>query len=470
LVPDDPPAPCEDKSPSPILSSPSSGYGLNWLFTKESEGTCAPWAEPSLTYPSLEHEPVTLEAIAEEAEQTLQQFAEGGGPDWLTAYENITLPWPNMLWPSPEDHVTITYESRGISPAELGDLPMITEMWEWIRGYERELQTLRVIQGHVDMQQFIEDIIRENPGIFTDPEFAAQARVKLAEDPCREILQAILAAAALHVAPPVMLHSPFPLPVPPPPEPTPITDTEMSAGEEEDVEDGATTPASSITLEWTRNAVKFFDALEAAPKGIEPNSDLSALGWHVTEGGWHIDVPKGKGWGKVPTKFHRFYIHPWSAEPTVDAAEGENMGIYGDKLHAEPQDDVPEALSLNDVEAFAGPNTYFDGAKQRALWSMGDYGVAADHWRLTSCPLMEAMLHQQEMWVLRLEGMARLEWQNYQQVKQNLEWDQHTIKEQLHTARIMERACPYLKRDNVKGEKFIPPAKTRGVHNKDIQR
>jgi hypothetical protein len=55
-----------------------------------------------------------------------------------------------------------------------------------------------------------------------------------------------------------------------------------------------------------------------------------------------------------------------------------DMGVYGDKLRAEPQDDIPEASSLDDVDAFAGPDTYFHGAKQRALWAMGDYGAAAD--------------------------------------------------------------------------------------------
>src|ERR1700730_7687382 len=118
---------------------------------------------------------------------------------------------------------------------------------------------LHVIQGRPDMQQFVDDVIKENPGIFSSPKFLAQARVQLAEDPCREIIQAILTAAALQARPLPMdsspapsLRSPSPLPIPPPVAPTrEVTPVPRSETEEGEVV-GNTSDSSDLVVEWAK--------------------------------------------------------------------------------------------------------------------------------------------------------------------------------------------------------------------------
>src|ERR1700730_16907727 len=107
---------------------------------------------------------------------------------------------------------------------------------------------------------------------------------------------------------------------------------------------------------------------------------------------------------------------------------------------------------------------------QRALWNLGDYGVSVDAWQLYSRPLREAALHQQELWVLRLESIACIKRQNYMQAKQNLQWDMHNVRECLHEARAISRIQPYLRHDSSQEEKTIPPAQSRGAHNEDLEK
>src|ERR1700730_8711814 len=120
--------------------------------------------------------------------------------------------------------------------------------------------------------------------------------------------------------------------------------------------------------------------------------------------------------------------------------------------------------------SFSAPVFIFKAATKRALWNLGDYGVSADAWQLYSRPLREAALHQQELWVLRIESMARLERQNYMQAKQNLQWDMHNIRERLHEARAISRIQPYLRRDSSQREKTINPAQSRGARNEDVEK
>jgi hypothetical protein len=147
----------------------------------------------------------------------------------------------------------------------------------------------------------------------------------------------------------------------------------------------------------------------------------------------------------------------------VDAAEGEDTGVYGDKLTAVPQPDIESTTRPEDIDDVLGGQHYFHGATQRALWNLGDYGVAADAWRLFNGPAHHLALAEQESWVLCLEAMARLERQGYQREKTNLLWDLSTTRQRLHEARVLERLHPYLKRDGSGKEQHIPPVRTRGA-------
>src|SRR3984893_5211830 len=270
------------ETPSPLLPASPPEYGLDWLFPETNLTVCASWAEPSLQHPIEEVESVTLAVITEEGEQFLQDLAEGSGPDWMTPYETCSFPCSPPSRPPLTEETPVTYESRGVSPLEPGDLAEELALWRQVHQYEAELQTLHVIQGRPDMQQFVEDVIRENPGIFSDPDFLAQARVQLAEDPRREVIQAILAAAALrarpspmHRSPASAPRSPSPLPIPPPAassrDTTPVPHSETEEGEVESNTDN-TSENSDLAAARAREAVDFVNAVSRTPKGVASNA------------------------------------------------------------------------------------------------------------------------------------------------------------------------------------------------------
>src|ERR1700730_2689527 len=125
-------------------------------------------------------------------------------------------------------------------------------------------------------------------------------------------------------------HSPSPLPIPPlvvsSRDVTPVPHSEAEEGEV----DSNTSGDSELAAIRAREAVDFVNAVSRAPKGMASNAALSAPGWHTSDEQRETLIPTvGGSWGQVPARFQRFYIHPWSAEPTLDAAEGEDTGIYG---------------------------------------------------------------------------------------------------------------------------------------------
>jgi hypothetical protein len=71
-----------------------------------------------------------------------------------------------------------------------------------------------------------------------------------------------------------------------------------------------------------------------------------------------------------------------SGEPTWEGAEGEGTGVYREPLKAVPRPNIKHSSVEADVDLLFHPSTYFQGNVQRALWQLGDYGIAADAWRL----------------------------------------------------------------------------------------
>jgi hypothetical protein len=378
------------------------------------------------------------------------------------------LPIEEQEWSDNQPYVldctAPTYQSRGVSPVPDSTLPTKGELWTRIQAYERELQTLHAVEQCPDMRQFIDDILRENPTIFTNPKFTSLTHANLIEDPQQEIITAILASAALCPKPmtpsPSTPASPAPLMVPPPSHDTapPSTDNE-----EEGPESCSTTP-SPVLSTHSREQTEFLSALSSAPKGVAPNAALDEVGWHTALGGCWVEIPTMRHqWGTAPATFLHYYLHPASAEPMVDTAEGEDTGVYGDTLKAVPQPNIESTTCLEDINDVLGGQHYFHGATQRALWNLGDYSVIADAWHLYNGPSYYAALAEQEAWVLHLEAMARLEHQGFQRERTNLLWGLSTTRQRLHEARVLEHLHPYLKHDGSGKEQQILPACTRGA-------
>ncbi|KAI0282919.1 hypothetical protein BC826DRAFT_1110493 [Russula brevipes] len=95
-------------------------------------------------------------------------------------------------------------------------LSMELELHHRLLNYKRELQTLHVIQGREYMQEFIDEVLRENPEIFSNTTLLDTCRTQLSDDPRQEALRAILTAATLCNHQHSMTASPEPLPVPNP--------------------------------------------------------------------------------------------------------------------------------------------------------------------------------------------------------------------------------------------------------------
>ena len=95
-----------------LTPSPTSDYGLDWLFPENSEGMCAQWAEPTLQVPPTDFEggnEEILAAIAEDQERFMAELTGEEPPDWLIPMRDITSPCPPTPYPrEPEER---TYES-----------------------------------------------------------------------------------------------------------------------------------------------------------------------------------------------------------------------------------------------------------------------------------------------------------------------------------------------------------------------
>jgi hypothetical protein len=478
-------------TPSETPSSPSS-LGISWLFAEAGDVMRATWADPLLQYP--EDDTASLAQLRTESTRILRAINWDITKDWDDPEQIMTFAQdgrpgtPNCLKEKTPDLPTPPqYTTRGVSPIGDEENLSIKELWDKIRNYEKELQTLHIVQGRQDFQEFVREVLRENPGIFRDdPDFLAAAQVDLSKNPQQELLEGILSAAALHPTP-IPTSSPAPLPVPPPrPRPRPRTSSShMSQADESACESASypSAPSSPVPSPRVSYAEKepslenkleeeHLEAIGKAPRGQQPGPTLLEPGWHqATQGGRRLQIPSdSRAWGQVPARFLRYYVHPWSAEPTIEGAEGENTGVYGEKLQSEPQPDIPSSFGIEKLDDTFGPAHYFHGGVERALWQLGDYGLAADAWRLYSRPLRERKLHEQELAVGRLESLARQERTKYNQDKEELNWDMHNVRERLHEARALERLHPYLVRDAHRRETTIHPAKTRGARNTDIER
>jgi hypothetical protein len=236
-----------------------------------------------------------------------------------------------------------TYESHGVSPLPASTLPTELELLNHITRYEKELQTLHMIQGQADMQNFMEEVIRENPIIFENTNLLTECCAQLAEDPHREILHSILTASALHATSSAMPISPEPLPVPPRSTPT---EREISAAissgvNSKEADDGheTTSPSPSpVPSDRAHQVMEFFNALDATPKGISACTDLSDPGWHVApnpEASMSIPMIQNT-WDSVPASFLCYFLNQRSGSPTWEGAEGDGTGIYGEPLKAVP--------------------------------------------------------------------------------------------------------------------------------------
>ncbi|KAI0279881.1 hypothetical protein BC826DRAFT_975616 [Russula brevipes] len=314
-------------------------YDLPEEGGERSGGTCAPWAEPTLQVPPVDFEggdEDALAAIAEDQERFMAELTGQQTPDWLIPLRDITSPRPPTPYPQEPD--SRTYESRAVSPVSPSVLPGELELQRRILNYERELQTLHVIQGRDDMKAFIDE---------------------LDDDPRREVLRAILATAALRNQEATMAASPEPLPVPNaeivplPTSPSPVNSRAVST---------SPSPSPSPSLR-TQQATDFIEAIENAPKGPSREMDLTEPGWHVSANPLRaMEIPTVEGhWSRVPATFLRYFLHYRTGEPMWEGAEGEGTGIYGEPLKAVPQPDIPQESAVDDVRDYFSPHTYFHG-------------------------------------------------------------------------------------------------------------
>ena len=208
--------------------------------------------------------------------------------------------------------------------------------------------------------------------------------------------------------------------------------------------------------------------LEDAPVGLSPATDLSSGGWYATQpDGRQFQIPvNDNSWQTSPARFIKTYIHPWSGKPTIDGAQGQYMGVYSETLRAQPKPDIPYSRPDDEMGKYFSPDAYFHGGVQRALWNLGDYGVAADVFHLYSLPVRERTLYDQELQVMRMEGFVKNEREHINQEKQNLLWDKANAKQRLREARVLERIHPYIKRDGSRRERQIQPLQTRAEKNR----
>jgi hypothetical protein len=302
----------EEEDPMLTPSSPSD-YGINWLFPEGNPTVCSDWAEPILQVPPTNYDGANeymLAAIGEDQQRFMEELTGGPEHDWLRPLRDIISPRPPTPRPPTPQDATVS-ESGDTNPElDVGPLTEV-EMRECLAQYERELQTLHVIQGREDMQEFVEAVIRENPTIFVQDNLLSLARAQLDDDPRRELIRAILTAAALRSAPVTMSApmSPEPLPVPPPVTPNESALPPTSESDEhEESSPAAATPSptpSPAPSERTRYAREFFEALEEAPKGISRHADLTEPGWHVAPNAeMSMEIPAfHREWDRIPAPF-----------------------------------------------------------------------------------------------------------------------------------------------------------------------
>jgi hypothetical protein len=436
-----------DISPSPVSVTPEdialrnperplsptssvSSYGLGWLFPDEelqypqseegSKGSPQHEGDQPFTLTSAEEDilhsflvyqceelEIMLPRISEESQRILEERARELQMNWLVPGENEEVltqpragtPYPRSdALPSPP-----TYQDRGVSPFNITEkegesvYPDDRDLHNKLREYERELQTLHVIQNKPEVQSAVQAYLLCNPTAFQADELLILAQTELDKDPRGEIARAILAAGAMttECAPsPLPVRSPSPLPIPPHHEST--SPWHPSTPHSEVSQSPSSASSISATME------EYID-LEGVERGRAPGPDLTTGGWYPVLPGerqLHIPGPSGS-WPEVQAQFLRSYIHPWSAQPTIKGAMGQNTGVYGESLFADPRPDILPSCPEGELQQYLSADNYFHGGAQRAIWQLGDYGVAADIWRLQSLPLRQKSLHEQELTVLR---------------------------------------------------------------------
>ncbi|KAI0284146.1 hypothetical protein BC826DRAFT_973458 [Russula brevipes] len=114
-------------------------------------------------------------------------------------------------------------------------------------------------------------------------------------------------------------------------------------------------------------------------------------------------------------------------------------------LTAFPGPEVAITSEEDAVDRMFNPQSYFQNDTQRALWHLGDYGVATDAWWLFSIPQREQTLTERRLRVLKLEALAQVERQGYEEACDKAMEDTRSTCARLHRAGIVERIHPYLK-------------------------
>ncbi|KAI0276724.1 hypothetical protein BC826DRAFT_976741 [Russula brevipes] len=104
-----------------------------------------------------------------------------------------------------------------------------------------------------------------------------------------------------------------------------------------------------------------------------------------------------------------------NGEPTWTGGPGHNLDMCTAPLTAFPRPEVAITSEEDAVDRMFSPQSYFQDNTQRALWHLGDYGVAADAWRLFSVPQQKQTLTERRLRVLKLEALAQIERQGYEE-------------------------------------------------------
>jgi hypothetical protein len=415
-----------DISPSPTESTPgdialrnpkhplsptssTSSYGLGWLFPdkelqypqskggsegplyhEEAQPITLTEEEEDVLHRFLEYQKDELEImlpqISEESLHILEERARELQMNWLIPGENKEVSMqPRAGTPYPRSDtlpIPPTYQDRGVSPFYITEkaggsiCQDYKDLNDKLREYELKLQMLHVIQNQPEIQSAVQAYLLRNPTAFNTDELLILAQAELDKDPRGEIARAILAVGAMtteRTQSPPPARSPSPLPIPPRHETaspwhpsTPHSEVSQS-------------PSSASSISAT---TKEYINLEGVEKGKAPGPDLTTGGWYpVLPGECQLHIPGPSGsWPEVQAQFLRSYIHPWSAQPTIEGAAGQNTGVYGESLFADPCPDILPSHPEGELQQYLSADNYFHGGAQRAVWQLGDYGVAADVW------------------------------------------------------------------------------------------
>ncbi|KAI0280560.1 hypothetical protein BC826DRAFT_1112031 [Russula brevipes] len=133
-------------------------------------------------------------------------------------------------------------------------------------------------------------------------------------------------------------------------------------------------------------------------------------------------------------KYPQHSLHPGSGEPTWIGGPGHNLDMCTAPLTAFPRPEVAITSEEDAVDRMFSPQSYFQNDTQQALWHLGDYGVAADAWRLFSIPQREQTLTERRLRVLKLEALAQVERQGYEEACDKAIEDTRSARARLHRA------------------------------------